>query len=394
MQTCFRFQIAVSLILVITANPLLRGFADTPRCRFENIPVIGYLAGHFASPYKVCCPEVGCFETCGDFSHLPTPACAESYGINFKLYTQETQNAPATVGRATAIPAEFDSSVRTIFLIHGWQENRSTPWLPIVKDRLLEQGAANVIVVEWENGADEVWYPQSAANTRTTGAEIALIADRLKQERGVNPSLLWCVGFSLGGHTCGFAGKRTRFGRITGLDPAGPWFAIFKHTARLHHTDADFVDVIHTDGSPLSPGTLLEMGHVDFYPNKGQDQPGCSLDNYEGVYDSDETVLESVRLNVITCNHFRSTAYFLESLNNPECFKATHCECTDLDRLPESCVPCSYDSPQMGIHAVDWDNRIRRQSDKTMKVYLQTNSNAPYCSLPIAPVIPPLPPRQ
>lgn len=39
-------------------------------------------------------------------------------------------------------------------------------------------------------------------------------------------------------------------------------------------TDAQFVDVIHTDGGIL--GELTDRGHVDFYPNRGlPTQPGC-----------------------------------------------------------------------------------------------------------------------
>lgn len=34
---------------------------------------------------------------------------------------------------------------------------------------------------------------------------------------------------------------------MPGLDPAGPSFSGKEPTERLHHTDAQFVDVIHTD---------------------------------------------------------------------------------------------------------------------------------------------------
>ena len=41
-------------------------------------------------------------------------------------------------------------------------------------------------------------------------------------------------------------------------------------TKRLDAGDALFVDVIHTNK------TLTPMGHVDFYPNGGDVQPGCA----------------------------------------------------------------------------------------------------------------------
>ena len=41
---------------------------------------------------------------------------------------------------------------------------------------------------------------------------------------------------------------------------------------RLDPTDADFVDVVHTDSNVL--GLSDVSGHIDFYPNGGADQ-GC-----------------------------------------------------------------------------------------------------------------------
>lgn len=57
----------------------------------------------------------------------------------------------------------------------------------------------------------------------------------------------------MGAHTAGFAGKKfteltsVKLNRITGLDPAGPCFYNLPSDQRLTKTDADFVDVIHTN---------------------------------------------------------------------------------------------------------------------------------------------------
>lgn len=46
--------------------------------------------------------------------------------------------------------------------------------------------------------------------------------------------------------------------------------------SRLGAADADFVDVIHTDGHLY--GYPWPLGHVDFFPNGGGPyQPGCSV---------------------------------------------------------------------------------------------------------------------
>lgn len=67
--------------------------------------------------------------------------------------------------------------------------------------------------------------------------------------------------------------------RFLGLDPAGPLFEAQDPRARLDQTDADFVDVIHSNGENIilgGLGTWQPLGHVDFYPNGGRMQKGCS----------------------------------------------------------------------------------------------------------------------
>lgn len=60
-----------------------------------------------------------------------------------------------------------------------------------------------------------------------------------------------------------------------GLDPALPLFEDGSANRRLGPTDAQFVDIIHTDGGIL--GNPEAIGHVDFYPNGGHAlQPGCA----------------------------------------------------------------------------------------------------------------------
>ena len=60
------------------------------------------------------------------------------------------------------------------------------------------------------------------------------------------------------------------------LDPAGPDFYKSETPDRLDPSDAQFVDVIHTDVADRLHegfGHRDALGHVDFYPNGGSAQP-------------------------------------------------------------------------------------------------------------------------
>lgn len=80
---------------------------------------------------------------------------------------------------------------------------------------------------------------------------------------------------------CGIIGRRIqiasnrkyKLGRVTGLDPGWPGFYPPISDGPLSKYDADFVDAIHTDS--FFVGAVHKIGHVDFYPNNAQVQPGC-----------------------------------------------------------------------------------------------------------------------
>lgn len=58
-----------------------------------------------------------------------------------------------------------------------------------------------------------------------------------------------------------------------------PGFRSVHRDGRLDPSDAEFVDVIHTDGGII--GVRRGIGHADFYPNAGEaPQPGCNLQNF------------------------------------------------------------------------------------------------------------------
>lgn len=86
------------------------------------------------------------------------------------------------------------------------------------------------------------------------------------------------MGVSLGGQTISFIDKNFRkqsgvnISRITGLEPTGACFRNLGPEDRLDKSDAHFVDVIHTNMDGY--GMVTPIGHVNFYVNGGESQPG------------------------------------------------------------------------------------------------------------------------
>lgn len=146
-----------------------------------------------------------------------------------------------------------------------------------MRKELLKHADWNVVVVDWAGGSLPL-YTQATANTRLVGLELAyfinylkvwsrdqrwrtlsnadmltsLFVGSLQENYGLDPALVHMIGHSLGAHTAGYAGERIEgLGRITGLDPAEPYFQGLPPFVRLDPTDANLVDVIHTDGKSI-----------------------------------------------------------------------------------------------------------------------------------------------
>ncbi|KAI8428514.1 hypothetical protein MSG28_007298 [Choristoneura fumiferana] len=100
--------------------------------------------------------------------------------------------------------------------------------------------------------------------------------------------------------------------------------------ARLDRGDAKFVDVIHSNGETLILGGLgaaQPLGHVDFYPNGGRVQHGCSNLFVGAVSDF---VLPWAAASVegrSLCNHRRAYKFFTDSVREvttPSAPRFTH----------------------------------------------------------------------
>ena len=169
-------------------------------------------------------------------------------------------------------------------MVHGFLKSlASSKWMHELADKLMSPEKLSlptkrraVLLVGWGHGSgalpfrDPLYYYQAAANTRYMGVSVAKVLSSIMDKLAIvsnhlnYPLAFHCIGHSLGAHICGFTGQTLKstshivLRRISGLDPAGPMFAIdvpypfnwlnIAPEARLNSDDAEFVDVIHTDG--------------------------------------------------------------------------------------------------------------------------------------------------
>ena len=281
-----------------------------------------FAAVTLAVDQEVCYDGLGCFSTAPPFSSfgrialLPEPP--EEIDIKFFLYTRNNSDVPEEIKFNDELGlrnSKYDGRKPTKFLAHGWMDKPELGiWMQGMVQKFLISEDCNAFIVDWQGGGRK-FYAQAAANTRVVGALIAQMIEWLGEKTGTNPNQMHILGHSLGGQVAGYAGERIpNLARITGMDPAGPYFENTSAPVRLDETDANFVDVLHTDAADIfnilippfdgieGLGTYQPSGHVDVYVNGGKTQPGCKLNS-----------TERIPLPTI-CNHLRAFVHFLSNL--------------------------------------------------------------------------------
>lgn len=198
----------------------------------------------------------------------------------------------------------YDNNRPTLLYCYGYTETFQSLSVQTVLESYIERGDHNILVIEYSNYNDGNYFLQAVPNSYRIGE---IFGKTLLDMRslGFNVDKFHLVGHSLGGQLLGFVGRsyynnsdRTlKLTRITGLDPAGPFFyggglLINQHINKDDGKDkfsldklsiksnfaALFVDIIHTDYNRF--GAPVETGTADFWPNGGRDQPGCNPGAY------------------------------------------------------------------------------------------------------------------
>ncbi|XP_062435710.1 pancreatic triacylglycerol lipase-like [Rhea pennata] len=329
---------------------------------------------------EVCYERLGCFSDDIPWSGTverpihKLPWNPEKISTRFLLYTKENPDnfqEISAVDASTIEQSNFNAGRITRFIIHGFTDKGEENWLSDMCKRMFTVEDVNCICIDWKKGS-RCQYTQASNNIRVVGAEIAYFVNVLREKFGYSPANVHLIGHSLGAHAAGEAGRRMpEIGRITGLDPAQPYFQGTPIEVRLDKSDAKFVDVIHTDSAPTIPnlgfGMSSAIGHLDFYPNGGEQMPGCGKNPISQVVDLDG-IWEGTR-DFVACNHLRSYKYYSESIISPDGFLGYPCASYDVFET-ETCFPCPEDGcPNMGHFADKFKGNIKTQ---IMKLYLNT----------------------
>uniref|UniRef100_A0A8D1IDX1 Lipase domain-containing protein n=2 Tax=Sus scrofa TaxID=9823 RepID=A0A8D1IDX1_PIG len=259
------------------------------------------------------------------------------------LYTRKNPScAEPLFEQDNSLSANFNTSKKTVWLIHGYRPMGSTPsWLRNFVRILLNQDM-NIIIVDWNRGATTFLYSRAVKNTRKVAVSLSRYIQNLLKH-GASLDSFHFIGVSLGAHISGFVGKifQGQVGRITGLDPAGPQFSGKPSNGRLDYTDANFVDVIHTD-----------TNGIEF----------------------------------IKCDHQRAVYLFMAALETSCNFISFPCH-SYKDYKSGSCVDCDNfkekSCPKLGYQTELWKDilkeRIENRSLRTT-VFLDTVQTNPFCT--------------
>lgn len=248
----------------------------------------------------------------------------------------------------------IDFKRKTLLIAIGYLDSPNLPISALFANEYEDRGY-NIIMVDNQRFAT-VHYHLASRLMRPVGKHVAEVLIQLTQA-GLDPSNLELLGFSLGCHTAGFIASHFQkmsgrnISTITALEPSGPCFRNLGPSERLDASNADFVQVIHTNIDGYGMAAL--MGHVDIYVNGGEYQPSdinlypCST----------------------TCSHFRILSLWQSILKNPKKFIGI--KCNDVQQARDS--DCYNNSP---LETIIVGLRIDRS--KRGIYYLATSMEYPF----------------
>ncbi|XP_073946849.1 phospholipase A1 member A-like isoform X1 [Choristoneura fumiferana] len=245
----------------------------------------------------------------------------------------------------------FDMKKKTFIYVAGYLDATTLP-LGRTMGEIYKKLGYNVLILDTvEFTARD--FPVAVRFMRPIGFHVAEMLANLTS-LGLDPKKLELVGLSLGGQTMSFIAKSYRqitgrnISSLVGLDPTGPCFRHLGPDQRLDPSDADFVLSVATNMDGF--GIATPVGHITFYVNGGEYQPGdvwwlpCTIE----------------------CSHVRSFFLWLSALNNPHTFIGIQCDtiqqarnndCYDRTPTVTNTMDLYTDRTKPGIYYVATFNR-------------------------------------
>lgn len=202
---------------------------------------------------------------------------------HFHLYTQLNRHSSQQLQSKktdSIANSNFNALNPVVIYILGWTNDLKT--FSSIRKTFTRHGPINFIAVDWSYGTKKDYFTASYL-TESVGNHTARFIEFLIRTQVIPLSDFLLVGYSLGAHAVGSAGKYLggQIGKIVALEPPIYTFAR-SPMRRLQRTDAKYVQVVHTDTRRIS--FAEPMGHADFYVNYGHSQPGCSIFNLDCKY--------------------------------------------------------------------------------------------------------------
>jgi pancreatic triacylglycerol lipase len=293
------------------------------------------------------------------FENVPETRFVPDTDVIMTIHTQGNQGGTTVpIGNNAALAASgFNPAHQTRFTIHGWNGGfGSSVNSGGISAHMQHPTLFNVIVVNWAAGAGTANYVTARNRVDDLGNFVGRYINWLNAQTGLSYNNVYVIGHSLGGHGAGVTGKHTNqlVHTVVALDPAGPLFSVADVARRVDAGDAQYVEIIHTNGNLLGFGDPI--GHADFYPNGGNSQAGCGID-VAG-----------------TCAHERANLFWIESINNSNFWSSP---CTTWTGISGgNCPPTGGPTMPMGGQP---SNHVRTARGV---FFLTTNAAAPFSQGP------------
>ncbi|KAL7020687.1 hypothetical protein ACKWTF_011608 [Chironomus riparius] len=220
--------------------------------------------------------------------------------------------------------SEFDQNLPTVVYIHGYLDDGEFEESTMaVRSAYRKKNKQNFIAIDWSAFSyftSDIPYLGNIKKLKLICEGIAVQLELIRTQGCSCYKNFYLVGHSLGSQCTGLVGRHLRkisnenfiISRIYALDPARPDFekripfVFSKRFDGISRNDADYVQVIHTNGNRY--GVKSAVGHADFYPNGGMSQPGCNDDS---------------------CSHQYAWMFFQQSIREEGAFLARKCDSYD-----------------------------------------------------------------